>query len=86
MGICGASYEISPITGNMKSAANQIIDRLSTKNSVAYERLSFITDTFGPRFTGSESLENALTYVRDSAKSDNLVVSEMETLVPHCKK
>lgn len=40
-------------------------------------------DTFGPRFSGSQSLERALDHIRDTAVADGLVVTEQATAVPH---
>ena len=57
-------YTLAPVTDKMKSAADLIIKTmlpwLSTGNSntvdtpLAWQRLAYITDTFGPRFSGSE--------------------------------
>lgn len=43
---------------------------------------NFQLDTFGPRFSGSENLENALDYIRELALSDGLRVTEQDTMVP----
>lgn len=74
----------------MKTAAKQIINKLlpsssivTQESSVAWQRLAYITDTFGPRFSGSDNLENALSWIRDTARNvDNLQVSEMSTYIP----
>jgi carboxypeptidase Q len=42
----------------------------------------FQLDTFGPRFSGSQSLEDALDYIRNTAVSDGLKVTEQFTMVP----
>jgi hypothetical protein len=59
------SYDIAPVTSDMTNAAAQIISTLlppggvaqDSPNAVAWKRLAFITDTFGPRFSGSANLE-----------------------------
>ena len=85
---CNAVYEPTSITKSMRNVANTIIKNFkdSTANSdkTAWDRLAYLTDTFGPRFSGSESLENALDWVKNIAMhSDELTVSEMPSLVPH---
>jgi carboxypeptidase Q len=45
--------------------------------------LETIADTFGPRFSGSQNLENALDYIKELATSeDGLRVTEEPTMVP----
>jgi carboxypeptidase Q len=81
-------YEIAPITQEMKSASEQIISYflppsgVTQTSSVAWSRLAYICDTFGPRFSGSEALETALDYIRDTAREDGLRVTEQFTMVP----
>jgi carboxypeptidase Q len=84
-----SSYTISPITDDMTEAAQRIIAYLlpssgvSTLSSEGWSRLAYICDTFGPRFSGSDNLENALDYIRDVAvNSDGLKVTEQFTMVP----
>lgn len=82
------AYEIAPITPEMESASEQIISYLlpstgvTQSSSVAWSRLAYICDTFGPRFSGSEALETALDYIRDTAEEDGLRVTEQFTMVP----
>jgi hypothetical protein len=58
-----SAYEIAPITNQMRQAAQQIEDYLLPQNgvtqqsSIAWQRLAYICDTFGPRFSGSQALE-----------------------------
>lgn len=73
----------------MKNAASDIIDSLlpsqgvNDESSLAWQRLAYITDTFGPRFSGSQSLEDVLSYIINTAtEEDGLTVTEMPTLVP----
>ncbi|MBT4051506.1 MAG: peptidase M28 family protein, partial [Bacteroidetes Order II. Incertae sedis bacterium] len=42
--------------------ANELIDA-ALADSAAWNRLAYLTDTFGPRFSGSENLELALDWV-----------------------
>lgn len=87
--ILSAEYTLAPVTAQMGQAASKIINSLlpstgvTQESSVAWQRLAYITDTFGPRFSGSDNLENALSWIRDTAKNiDHLQVSEMNTYIP----
>ncbi len=81
------TYEIAPITQDMRNAAADIINFqlptavIAQQSSVAWQRLAYICDTFGPRFSGSKALEDALTHIRDTALSDGLTVTEEFTYV-----
>ena len=83
-----AGYEIAPITSNMRTISSAVISSLlpnagvSEKSSLAWQRLAYICDTFGPRFSGSQSLELALDHIRDTARADGLKVTEERTLIP----
>jgi len=63
--------------------ANRII-AAATRDSFAYNRLAEFTDTFGPRLSGSESLERALDWILAQMKSDGLDNAHTEpVMVPH---
>jgi carboxypeptidase Q len=53
-------------------------------DSFAYDRLAYMTDTFGPRFSGTTNLESAIDWMLEAMQEDGLqnVVGE-EVLVPH---
>lgn len=86
------AYTQAPITDAMRSAAAQVITTLlptgttpggvTTSSSTAWQRLAYITDTFGPRFSGSAALEAALDWVAATAVSDGLRVTQQNTSVP----
>jgi hypothetical protein len=71
--LCANAYEIAPITPDMQSAADAIVDSLlpasgvTTSSSEAWTRLAYICDTFGPRFSGSQALETAVGRCHDPA-------------------
>ena len=82
-------YEIAPITADMKTAANAIVNFLlpplepvTQETSVGWSRLAYICDTFGPRFSGSETLEIVLSHIKELATKDGLRVTEQATMVP----
>lgn len=82
------AYTIAPITDAMRMASSQIISYLlpasgvNEETSEGWKRLAYICDTFGPRFSGSQALEDSFDYIRDLAASDNLKVTEQWTTVP----
>ena len=53
-------------------------------DSFTYDRLAYMTDTFGPRFSGSSNLESAIDWMLEAMQADGLqnVVGE-EVMVPH---
>lgn len=54
-----------------RDAATQIAAR-ALKDSAAWNRLAVMTETFGPRFSGSESLERAIDWTLAEMKKDGL--------------
>lgn len=66
--------------------AKQIIDLAVYGNAQneSYNRLAYLTDTFGPRLAGSENLENAIDYMLEQLKNDGLENVHPEVaMVPH---
>ena len=73
----------------MQSGAAAVISSLlpasgvTANSSIAWSRLAYITDTFGPRFSGSAALEAALSWVVQTARDvDGLTVTEQRTQIP----
>lgn len=66
---------------NAERDANIIIEKALSSNSV-YERLAYMTDTFGPRLSGSTALELALNWTKDEMIKDGLNVQEEPVEVP----
>lgn len=66
-----------------RTRSAQIIDRAS-RDSEAYERLAEMTDRFGNRLSGSESLENAIDWILAKMKLDEFDnVRGQKVMVPH---
>ena len=66
-----------------RSAADQIIEA-ALADSAAWNRLAYLTDTFGPRFSGSPNLELAIDWILEAMKADGLENVRGETvMVPH---
>ena len=65
-------------TGSAQQVANQYRDVASriiaraTRDSAAWNRLAVLTETFGNRFSGSESLERAIDWVLAEMRKDGL--------------
>src|SRR5215207_8964404 len=54
-----------------RAAADRLIDA-ATRDSAAHRRLSTLADKFGHRFSGSQSLEQALDWILAEMKKDGL--------------
>ena len=54
-----------------ESTANRLIDA-ALADSSAFERLATLTDTFGPRFSGTQALEDALDWIMAEMEADGL--------------
>ena len=53
-------------------------------SDVAWERLVYMADTFGPRFSGSENLENSIDWIVQTMKQDGFdKVWTQPVMVPH---
>ena len=59
------------IAANYRDAASRIIAR-ATRDSAAWNRLAVLTETFGHRFSGSESLERAIDWTLAEMQKDGL--------------
>ncbi|GMQ82321.1 MAG: M28 family metallopeptidase [Rhodothermia bacterium] len=54
-----------------RADADRLIDA-ALADSFAYERLAFMTDTFGPRLSGSKALEDAIDWMLEEMRGDGL--------------
>jgi carboxypeptidase Q len=71
------------ITDKQRGDANRLIDA-ALADSVAYDRLSIMTDRFGNRISGSKSLEDAIDWILAEMKTDGLAnVRGEPVMVPH---
>jgi carboxypeptidase Q len=72
-----------PIADAYRAAADRIITS-ATGDSAAWNRLAEMTDKFGNRISGSESLERTIDWVLDQMKRDGLQNAHTEpVMVPH---
>lgn len=60
-----------PVANQYRDVASRIIAR-ATKDSAAWNRLAVLTETFGHRFSGSESLERAIDWTIAEMRKDGL--------------
>jgi carboxypeptidase Q len=73
----------TPIADKYRETADRII-AAALKDSSAWNRLALFTDTFGPRLSGSQSLERAIDWVIAEMKRDGLQnVRGEPVMVPH---
>jgi carboxypeptidase Q len=71
------------IADSYREVAQQLIDA-ALADSAAFERLTELTDGFGHRFSGSESLERALDWILEGMEKDGLENVHGESVpVPH---
>tara|TARA_B100002003_G_scaffold243854_1_gene268959 strand:- start:352 stop:1707 length:1356 start_codon:yes stop_codon:yes gene_type:complete len=59
----------NPIPDKYQKIANDIIEA-SLSDSLTYNRLAYLCDTFGPRLSGSTNLENAIDWILKAMKND----------------
>jgi carboxypeptidase Q len=70
-------------TERYRAAADRLIDA-ATKDSSAWSRIAELTDTFGHRLSGSESLERAIDWTLARMRADGLEnVRGEPVMVPH---
>jgi carboxypeptidase Q len=61
----------TPLQRQYQAVADQVIAR-ALADSAAWERIAELTDRFGPRFSGTEALEQAIGWVMDEMRRDGL--------------
>ncbi len=59
------------ISDQYKADAERIV-QVALNNNEGFERLAELCDTFGPRFTGSPNLENAIDWILEQMENDGL--------------
>lgn len=76
-------FSQSILTENHKAQA-EILINAAMESGEAWDRLTYMADTFGPRFSGSENLENSIDWITEVMKSDALdSVWTQPVKVPH---
>src|SRR5205085_8580419 len=72
-----------PAVARYQADVDRIIDA-AIKDSSAWKRMAELTDTFGPRLSGTDALEHALDWVLARMKDDGLQnVRGEPVMVPH---
>ncbi len=72
-----------PVAADYRETADRII-RAAQADSFGYERLAHLTDTFGPRLSGSDNLERAVAWIVQEMQSDGLDAVRTEpVMVPY---
>jgi carboxypeptidase Q len=59
------------IAGRYRHAADRLIDA-ALADDHAWQRTAYLADRFGPRFSGTESLERAIDWILDEMRRDGL--------------
>jgi carboxypeptidase Q len=77
-----APVAAQPVADRYRDAAIRLIEAAQADSS-AWERLAYIADTFGPRFSGTRSLEDAIYFILDEMRRDGFEnVRGEEVMVP----
>jgi carboxypeptidase Q len=71
-----------PIDPATRAGAAQILNLAESLKDSCWQRLAFMCDTFGPRFSGSPALESALDHIVSLATSDGLKVTQEAVMIP----
>jgi carboxypeptidase Q len=69
--VLATSSAAQSISQQYSAAADRLI-RTATSDSSTYQRLTELTDRFGPRFSGTENLERAIDWILARMKEDGL--------------
>jgi carboxypeptidase Q len=70
------------ITDRYRADATRLIDA-AVSDTLGWERLAYLVDTFGPRFSGTQNLEDAIDWVIDKMREDGFdVVRGDSVMVP----
>jgi carboxypeptidase Q len=81
--ILASAPAVAQDTERYRAAADRLIDA-ATKDSAAWYKIAELTDTFGHRLSGSESLERAIDWTLARMQADNLEnVRGEPVMVPH---
>ena len=67
----GQAAEPESLVEQYRADADRLIDA-ALADSFAYDRLAFMTDTYGPRISGSQALEDAIDWMLDEMNEDGL--------------
>lgn len=74
---------ISAIPARYENDARRIIEA-ARADSLAFDRLTYLVDTFGPRLSGSDNLEHAIDWILREMTADQLdEVRGEPVMVPH---
>jgi carboxypeptidase Q len=78
-GATAASAQVSAVSSHAE-AANRLV-AAATADRRAFDRLAELTDTFGPRFSGTPALEAALKWAETRMKEDGLENVRLEPVM-----
>ena len=72
----------SPIVAEYSAVADKLMTT-ALADSFAYNRLAELTDSFGPRFSGTKNLEDAIDWILEEMKKDGFEnVHGEEVMIP----
>lgn len=79
----GLAADTTLIGAEVEADIRMLIEAAMADSS-AFERMAYMSDTFGPRFSGSKALEESIDWILEEMQSDGLQnVRGEEVMVPH---
>ena len=81
-----AAYDLVTISDAMRADANKIISLAMNGSTLVWDQLAYITDTFGPRLSGSDALEAALEWIQAAAQPDCDIVYNESVSIPNWRR
>lgn len=85
--VLSVSVQAQPVlTEEHRANAQQLIDT-AMDSDLAWERLTYMADTYGPRFPGTENLEQSIDWIVETMKKDGFDhVWTQPVMVPNWKR
>jgi len=85
--ICCLTFLTTQAQNTLNTTHEKNIDQLveeALSSDLAWNRLTYMADTFGPRFSGSQNLEDAMDWIIEEMKNDGFDnVWGQPVMVPH---
>lgn len=78
LAVVGLSLPIKDIRADV----DKLIDTAISEGPVVWNRVAYITDTYGPRFSGSQALEDSISDIKQQMLADGLDVVEEPVMIP----
>lgn len=74
--LCLTLVQAQPFPHNYKEVADKIIHASTSDSYVSFDHIEYMCDTFGPRFVGTQNLEDALNWVSQFLSTQGVKVTK----------